>query len=181
MGPAARQTENLMNAVRSAPADAELALSLIRVTVGAVMLAHGWNHFFGGGRLPGAARWFESLGMRPGVVHAWLASATEVGAGAGLVLGFATVLACAATVGLMTVAGVVAHRRNGFFVFRDGYEYVLVLALAAVAVALGGPGRLAVDNAAGIEVTGVAGLLVSAVGGVGSAGALLACCYRPPG
>ena len=81
----------------------------------------------------------------------------------------------------MTVAGVVAHRRNGFFVFRDGYEYVLVLALAAVAVALGGPGRLAVDNAAGIEVTGVAGLLVSAVGGVGSAGALLACCYRPPG
>jgi putative oxidoreductase len=159
---------------------AEFALFLIRVTVGAVMLAHGWNHFFGGGRLPGAARWFESLGMRPGLVHAWLASATEVGAGAGLLLGFATVLGCAATIGLMTVAGVVAHRKNGFFVFREGYEYVLVLAVAATAVAAGGPGRLAVDNVAGIEVSGVPGLLVAVVVGVGSAGALLACCYRPP-
>jgi putative oxidoreductase len=161
-------------------ADAELALLLVRVTVGVVMLAHGWNHFFGGGRLPGAARWFESLGMRPGLVHAWLASLTEVAAGAGLLLGVATVAACAATVGLMTVAGVVAHRRNGFFVFREGYEYVLVLGLAAVAVGAGGPGRLAMDNAAGLAVTGAAGLLISALGGLAGAGTLLACCYRPP-
>jgi putative oxidoreductase len=160
--------------------DADLGLMVLRVTVGAVLFAHGWNHFFGGGRLPGAGRWFESLGMRPGIVHAWLASSTEVGAGAALVMGLGTVLAAAATVGLMVVAGTVAHRPNGFFVFRDGYEYVLVLAMAAVALGAGGPGGLALDNTLGTTVTGAAGLLVTAGVGLASAAALLAVFWRPP-
>ena len=46
-----------------------------------MIFAHGWNHFFGGGRLPGAGRWFDSLGIRPGIVHAWVTALTEVGAG----------------------------------------------------------------------------------------------------
>jgi putative oxidoreductase len=160
--------------------DADLGLMVLRVTVGAILFAHGWNHFFGGGRLPGAGRWFESLGMRPGIVHAWLASSTEVGAGAALVVGLGTVLAAAATVGLMVVAGMVAHRPNGFFVFRDGYEYVLVLAMAAVALGAGGPGGLALDNTLGTTVTGAAGLLMAAGVGLASAGGLLAVFWRPP-
>jgi putative oxidoreductase len=59
----------------------DLALLLLRCGAGAVMLAHGLNHVFGGGKIAGTARWFESLGMRPGSLHAWLASGTEVGAG----------------------------------------------------------------------------------------------------
>jgi putative oxidoreductase len=157
----------------------ELGLLLVRVTVGAVLLAHGWNHFFGGGRLPGAARWFESLGMRPGLVHAWLASATEVAAGLGLVLGLGTVAASAACVALMTVAGVVAHRANGFFVFRDGYEYVLVLGVAAAALGAAGPGGLALDAPLDTTLTGVPGLLVAAGGGLAAAAVLLAACWHP--
>ena len=59
----------------------DLALLVLRVTVGAVFLAHGINHIFGGGKIAGTGRWFESLGMRPGWMHAWTASLTEIGAG----------------------------------------------------------------------------------------------------
>jgi putative oxidoreductase len=159
--------------------DADLGIVILRVTLGAILFAHGWNHFFGGGRLPGAARWFESLGLRPGMLHAWLASATEVAAGAGLVLGLGTVAACAACVGLMAVAGLVAHRPNGFFVFRDGYEYVLMLATAAVALGAAGPGALALDNVIGTVVTGPRGVLVAGGGGLAGAAALLAAYWRP--
>src|SRR5690606_10769129 len=64
-----------------------LALLAFRCCVGAVMLAHGINHIFGGGKIEGTGRWFESLGMTPGRLHAWLASLTEVVGGAMLVLG----------------------------------------------------------------------------------------------
>ena len=32
---------------------------VLRLAVGATMMAHGWNHAFGGGKLPGTARWFS--------------------------------------------------------------------------------------------------------------------------
>ena len=44
-----------------------LSLLVLRVAVGVVFLAHGINHVFRGGKIPGTARWFESLGMKPGV------------------------------------------------------------------------------------------------------------------
>jgi putative oxidoreductase len=73
-----------------------LAALVLRLAVGSTMIAHGWNHAFGGGRLPGTARWFESIGIRPGRVHALFATVTELGAGAFLVLGLLTPLAAAA-------------------------------------------------------------------------------------
>ena len=56
-------------------------LLILRVMVGIVMVAHGYNHIFRGGKIKGTAGWFESLGMKPGILHAWLASLTELGAG----------------------------------------------------------------------------------------------------
>ena len=43
-----------------------IAALVLRPAVGGTMMAHGWNHAFGGGKLPGTARWFESIGIRPG-------------------------------------------------------------------------------------------------------------------
>ena len=113
-----------------------IAALVLRLVVGGTMIAHGWNHAFGGGKLPGTARWFESIGIRPGRVHALAATVTELGAGALLVLGLLTPLAAAAVVGTMVVALVANHARNGFFIFRpgEGYEYVATLTLVAVAI-----------------------------------------------
>jgi len=145
-----------------------VALLLVRVVVGIVMIAHGLNHWRGGGRIEGTARWFSGLGLRHGRLQAWMSVGTEIGAGLLLVIGLLTPLACAAVISVMLIAGVLAHRRNGFFVFKDGYEYVLVLAVVSVALAMLGPGRLSVDAAGGIGITGWAG------GGIALGVALLA-------
>src|ERR1700748_1809434 len=90
-----------------------LALLVLRCAAGTVMLAHGINHIFRGGKIAGTGRWFESLGMKPGVLHAWFASLAEVGGGAMLLLGLVTPLAASAVVGTMVVAFVTNHRGNG--------------------------------------------------------------------
>jgi len=155
------------------------AVLLLRVVLGVTMIVHGLNHWRGGGRIAGTARWFTGLGLRHGRLQAWLSVVTEVGAGALLVLGLLTPLASAAVVSVMLVAGLLAHRRNGFFVFKDGYEYVLVLAVACVALAMLGPGDVSLDAAAGIDIDGWAGGgLAAGVGAAGMAG-LLAAFWRP--
>ena len=78
----------------------------------------------------------------------------------------------------MLVASLLAHRVNGFFVFREGCEYVLVLGVVSLALGMLGPGWLSLDHAAGIATTGWAGGGIALVlGAVGTAG-LLATCYR---
>ncbi|MFF0095016.1 DoxX family protein [Streptomyces canus] len=155
------------------------AVLLLRVVLGVTMIVHGLNHWRGGGRIAGTARWFTGLGLRHGRLQAWLSVVTEVGAGALLVLGLLTPLAAAAVMSVMLVAGLLAHRRNGFFVFKDGYEYVLVLAVACVALAMLGPGDVSLDAAAGIDIDGWAGGgLAAGVGAAGTAG-LLAAFWRP--
>jgi putative oxidoreductase len=152
---------------------ADIAALVLRVAVGGTIMAHGWNHAFGGGRLPGTARWFESIGIRPGRVHALMATVTELGAGALLVIGFLTPLAAAGVVGTMLVALIAHHLPHGFFIFRpgEGYEYVLMISLVSIAIGALGGGRASVDHAIGLHIPGWAGLLVAA--GLGAAGAAL--------
>jgi putative oxidoreductase len=160
-----------------------LALLVFRVGVGAVMLAHGINHIYGGGKIAGTARWFASLGMRPGIVHAWLASLTEVAGGIALILGLLTPLGGAAVVGVMLVAWITNHRGNGFFIFRpgEGWEYVMTLTLCGLALAVLGPGRWSLDQAIGWrkDLIGTTGLLIAIVAGGGGAALLLATAWRP--
>ena len=68
---------------------------ILRIAVGVVMIAHGYNHIWGGGKIEGTAGWFASLGMKPGILHAWLASITELVCGGMLILGFLQPLAAA--------------------------------------------------------------------------------------
>jgi putative oxidoreductase len=161
----------------------DLALLTLRCGLGAVMLAHGWNHVFGGGKIAGTARWFGSMGMRPPLVQAWLASVTELGSGALLLLGLLTPFAAAGVIGVMTVAWAINHRGNGFFIFRpgEGWEYVMTLGIVALALAAVGPGEWSLDDAFGLldDLTGWWGLLIAVVGGGGGAAVLLATCWRP--
>ena len=54
-----------------------LALLVFRCGVGAVMLAHGINHVWRG-KIEGTAGWFGSMGMKPPLFQAWLASLAEI-------------------------------------------------------------------------------------------------------
>lgn len=159
------------------------AAMILRGALGAVMLAHGWNHLFGAGGVDGTARWFGSMGLRPPRLHALLSGWTELGAGVGLLVGFLTALQCGAVVGVMSVALITAHRTNGFFIFRpgQGWEYVAVLALAASALGVLGPGAASLDGAFGIadDLDGGVGLALSAGAGLAGAAVLLLLCWRP--
>jgi putative oxidoreductase len=159
----------------------DFTLLLFRLVVAGVFLAHGWNHIFGGGRIAGTGRWFESLGMRPGWLHAWMASLTEIGAGILLALGLLTPLAAAAMVGTMVVALVTNHLHNGFFIFRpgEGYEYVLVLGTCAIAIGGLGAGEWSVDHALGIFGPGWWPIVLTVALGVGGGALQLLAFWRP--
>ena len=75
---------------------ADVAALLLRLMLGVTMIAHGYNHWRGGGRIEGTARWFAGLGLRNGILQVWLSVITEIGAGALLIVGLFTPLACAA-------------------------------------------------------------------------------------
>jgi putative oxidoreductase len=157
-------------------------LLILRVMVGIVMLAHGYNHIFRGGKIAGTGRWFESLGMKPGVLHAWLASLTELGAGTMLVLGLLTPLAAAGVVGVMLVALITNHLKNGFFIFRpgEGYEYVLTLCMVGLAIGALGAGNFSIDHAIDLDWTGWTGLAIAGIAGGAGALLLLAVFWRRP-
>src|SRR5215218_1191769 len=158
-------------------------LLLLRVVIGATMAAHGYQKFFLGGRIPGTAGWFESLGMKKGTgkFHALTAASTEIGSGALMALGFFTPLAAAAFVGVMAVAGFI-HRDHGFFVFKEGYEYNLVLATIAVTIATISPGDWSLDDKvfSSVEWYGWTGFALSAGLGLAAAAGLLGVFYKTP-
>ncbi len=155
------------------------ALLLVRVVVGVTMMMHGYNHWRGSGKIAGTARWFSGLGLTYGVLQAWLSVVTELGAGFLLIVGLFTPLACAAIISVMLIAGLLAHRKNGFFVFKEGYEYVLVLSVVCLALATLGPGRASLDNAAGIEITGWAGGGIALGAAAAATAAMLTMFYHP--
>jgi putative oxidoreductase len=120
--------------------------------------------------------------MKPGKFHATVAATTEMSAGLGLAAGLLTPIPAAGFVSLMLVAAWTVHRHNGFFIVKEGWEYNLVLAVSAIAVATIGAGRLSLDWLIFGHnwLDGWTGLALSA--GLGLAGAIgqLAIFYRPP-
>jgi putative oxidoreductase len=153
------------------------ALLLIRLGLGLMLIAHGVNKIFGSGRISGTARWFEALGLTPGILHAWVAASTEIGAGLLMCFGFLFPAPSAAFIGLMTVAGLTDHRGKGFFVFKGGWEYVAFVAIVAAAVGFTGAGRWSVDQLVGFHHSGLSwgmtavlvGLATGAATGLGFA------------
>jgi putative oxidoreductase len=158
----------------------DFALLVLRVALGLMLMAHGANKVKGG--LDNAGRWFSSMGMKRGALQGRLAAATELVCGAFLVIGFLTPFAAAGVIGVMVVAGVVAHRNNGFFVFRpgQGWEYVMIIAVAAFALGAIGAGDWSIDHAIGLDVDNWWGAIVAAVLGLGSGALILAAFWRPP-
>lgn len=160
----------------------DIALLVLRVFFGLSLAAHGYNKFFGSGGLSGTAGWFGSIGMRWPKWQARMAATTEMGAGLLLALGLATPLAAAGFIGVMLVAIVVAHRKNGFFVFKpgQGWEYCASIAVVAFAIGTIGAGKYSIDHAIDKDVQEWTGALIAGVLGVGGAIAQLAVSYRPP-
>lgn len=117
---------------------------LIRVVVGLVFAAHGWQKLAGG--VPGTAAFLSSLGFPAPEVFAVLLIIAELGGGLLLILGLFTTLAAKLTTIVALVALLTVHLKNGFFMATGGYEFILVLLVASVSLILTGPGRWALER-----------------------------------
>ncbi len=160
----------------------DTGLLILRIVVGITLAAHGFQKMFRGGKIAGTAGWFDSIGMKPGRGHAYAAALTEMGAGLAFALGLLTPLAAAGMIAAMIVAAWTSHRKNGFFIVKNGWEYNMVLAVVAFAVAVTGPGTYSIDHLidTGILQAVGSGWTALIAGGVGVLAALaqMAIFYR---
>ena len=163
---------------------ANFALLLARVWIAIMIFAHGWRHVKAIRSGPGMANWFESLGLKPGPLHAQMVTITEVVIPPALVLGFLTPLCYAGVAALMIVAFLTNHLRNGFFLSsaKEGYEYVVTVAILSISLGTLGPGKWSLDDAFDFEFPfdPKKALLITAIVGIGGAAAFLAVFWRPP-
>ena len=159
-----------------------IGLLLLRAVLGLTLAAHGAQKLFGsfgGPGLKGAAVVMEQLGFTPGRRNALAAGLFEFGGGLLLVLGAATPVAAAVSFSVMIVAGVSAHLKGGFFLQNHGYEYTLVLGLAALSLAFTGPGPLSLDALFGVDFAGASLGVAALIAGIAGAAVQLATRHVP--
>ena len=123
-------------------------LTILRVVIGIVFFAHGYLKFFKMG-IGGTIGFFTHLGIPLPTVMAWLVCIAEILGGLALILGIFTPFVGAALAIDMLGAIYFAKGVSSGLLAPKGYELELTLFAAAVAVALTGPGALALGNLIG--------------------------------
>jgi putative oxidoreductase len=133
----------------------DIALLLLRVVIGGVVLMHGLLKLGlvgKGGSIAGVAGWFNSMGLRPGLLWAYAAVLGEVGGGVLTVLGLGGPIGPGLLAGDLVVVTVVAHWPQGFWAGggKVGWEFPVPLLAAALAIALAGNGAWSLDRLLGL-------------------------------
>ena len=121
------------------------ALTVLRIVTGIVFLMHGWQKLAMMG-IGGFAGFLGQLGIPGAEAAAVVVTALEVIGGLALILGIGTRWVAIPLAFDMLVALFTVHLAAGFFVSEGGYELVLLLLAASVALILGGSGTLALEN-----------------------------------
>jgi len=119
--------------------------ALLRITLGVIFVVHGYLHWQHGARA--GARTITQMGFPEefSATLAWYLIIVHVVGGALMVLGFWTRLGACLQLPIMLSAVALLHWHQGF----QGLEYPLLVLVGTLAVALLGPGTLAIDRAAG--------------------------------
>jgi putative oxidoreductase len=162
----------------------KLGLAVLRVIVGGLFMGHGLQKltgWFRGHGLEATGEAFESMGLRPGRVHAAGAGASETAGGALLAAGLLTPIGASLLSGTMITAIRKVHAPKGPWAAEGGYEYNLVLLAAVFLITDVGPGEWSLDEALGIRWSGPGWALAQlAAGAIGSSAALAIAERQPP-
>lgn len=126
------------------PAGVSLGLLLLRLVLAAVFVAHGVQKLWING-IPATQEGFAGMGVPAPEVMAIVVAVLEVAGGLLLALGLGTRIVAALLAIDMVVALVLVHLAAGFFAADGGYEFVLTLGVASLALVFTGPGRFATD------------------------------------
>lgn len=125
---------------------ATTALTILRVIVGFLFAAHGWQKF-NEFTIAGTQASFTKMGIPAAEAAAPIVATLELVGGVALILGVLARVFAALLALDMLGALFLVHAPAGVFAANGGYELVLLLAAAALAVALAGAGCLSLDRA----------------------------------
>jgi putative oxidoreductase len=130
------------------------ALTVLRLTLGMVFLAHGSQKmlgWFGGEGFSRTVEAFSGMGIPEMLVP--LIIFAEFFGGIGLIVGFLGRIAAAGIIAVMAGAVAIVHLDNGFFMNwtgmqpGEGFEFHLLAIAIAVAIVIHGAGALSLDRA----------------------------------
>lgn len=122
---------------------------VLRLALGAIFIVHGGQKLFGwmgGGGIDGTADFFALIGIPAAALAAWVVALVEFGGGVALVVGLFTRVAGALLAIDMIVALLTVHLDRGFLASNNGYEFVLILGAASIALVLTGSRRWSIDQ-----------------------------------
>ena len=122
------------------------ARTILRIVTGFLFAAHGWQKF-NEFTIAGTQASFAQMGVPAANLVAPVVATLELVGGIALILGVLTRVFAALLAVNMLGALFLVHASAGVFAATGGYELVLILAAAALAVALVGAGKVSVDKA----------------------------------
>lgn len=122
------------------------ARTILRIVTGFLFAAHGWQKF-NEFTIAGTQAAFAQMGVPAANLVAPVVATLELVGGVALILGVLTRVFAALLAVNMLGALFLVHAPAGIFAATGGYELVLILAAAALAVALVGAGKVSVDKA----------------------------------
>ena len=121
------------------------ARTILRLVTGFLFAAHGWQKF-NEFTVAGTQASFAKMGVPAAEIAAPVVATLELVGGIALILGVLTRMFAALLAVNMLGALILVHAPAGVFAAAGGYELVLLLATAALAVALVGAGKVSVDK-----------------------------------
>lgn len=128
-----------------------VAATLVRVVVGIMFLMHVQGKFHAGPAAV-AANVMGKNGLEPAIFFAYAAMALELIGGACLIIGLFTRFFAAALAIEMGIALLFVHLPKGYAAGGGGYEYVLLIGVILLAIAMRGGGPYSVDAKIGKEL-----------------------------
>lgn len=123
----------------------DVVLLLVRVGVGIILVAHGWQKLVTDG-MDATSQGFEQMGVPLPQVSAYYSMIVELFGGAALILGLTVPVVAVLVLVDMAGAFVLVHVQNGPFVADNGFELVLAIGLSALTLLAFGAGRFGLDR-----------------------------------
>jgi len=125
----------------------DLAILVLRISLGVVFVAHGLQAalgMFSGPGVSGFSDMLAGLGFKPSLFWAYVGAYVELIGGIFLILGIFTRAAALFILIFMVVAILKVHLVKGFFIQAGGFEYNFVIICICIALMLLGPGKYSI-------------------------------------